>query len=707
MGLFNNFPYMDLSNLNLDFILREIRNLKDYQETASTAADSAEQSASAADLARQEAAQARNAAEQFAANAQTSARNAQSYAQHIADPVAGLVTSWLNENITNPTDPAIDKTLTIEGAAADAKAAGDKIKIYGAYGDGDNLLDTSLNTSGILNTNGGITENASFVTTWYLPALGAITMMFQAEESDIPTSTDTLYFFEYDASHTKLGSRQSFTIARGAKSAIFATSSVDCAYVRVSYVPARYTDVMIHDGSEVLPYEPYYVLKSEIAKAADLSAMESRVEECALLPTVYQDMELEAQQGNIRTNREVYNPSEDYAGRYVSIPVSPGDKYMVSGYSLNDYYPAVFVRTSTTVQTLLTGTNMSFTDEVITIPDTFDTLYVNGNIDYQLPVIKEPSRVSQDVFEQMISSEVSGSSAVYPLKCTLKNNVLFVKKKISEDRDLVISFGHVGGNSLFNFNSAFLLANEEDEPSNDFTGANAIASWSMSGSDWLAPYKVAAVNNANGDTPQNEYFTGGNHRTTNTASGGGVTAVEDSLEILVNGFKPIEDNTIYPCESVKVVWTNSVQAYNTSKADGTGRAVLTETWTMLIDNESIRLHNDIKALEAIDIKTYYGIQATNISGKKYRYVGGVTRTEQNGGTASDCGTLTCIQMNIWDSNFDMQMNVDPVDLGLFTFNNAGYAFFATTSKAYAYLISSALRVLAGEHLDFEGSYTFR
>lgn len=132
MGLFNNFPYLDLSNLNLDFILREIRKLKDYQETASTAAESAEQSATSADNARQQAAQARNAAEQFAANAHTSAREAQLYADNIADPVAGLVASWLGDHITNPSNPPLDTSLTVANAAADAKAAGDMISIVDA-----------------------------------------------------------------------------------------------------------------------------------------------------------------------------------------------------------------------------------------------------------------------------------------------------------------------------------------------------------------------------------------------------------------------------------------------------------------------------------------------------------------------------------------------------------------------------------------------
>lgn len=576
-----------------------------------------------------------------------------------------------------------------------------------AYERSDNLFDVDSIESGLLNTTSSVVANASYYTSDFIPVTGQQSVVFQAEASNISTSTDTIYFFEYNENKTKIGSRQSFTISRGNKTGTFSTGDASTAYIRVSYVASRYTDVMIHIGSEVVEYQPYYVMKSEIAKSADVSALAEQISDVTLLPTTYNEVETTITNGVIRTNKEVYNPSEGYAGRYISIPVSEGEVYSVSGYSLNSYYPCAFVRTETTVETLLGGTNMPYSDTVITIPANYDTLYINGNIDYQVPVIKEPSRVTQEEFEQIFADVSATSNSQYPLKCLYKNGVLFIKKKYNDNRDLVVSFANVGGNSLFNFNSAFLLNNTDVLPSDDFTGANAVAAWSMSGSDWLAPYKVTAVNNADGDTPANVYFTGGNHRTTNAATGGGATAAQQSLSIFVNGNKAITENVIYPCESVLVKWSNNVQAYNTSKADGTGRAVLNESWMMVVDKDGIRLHNTIKALEDINIKTYYGLQATNISNKQYRYIGGETRSAITGGTVGNSGNNTCRDLQIWDSDFNLTITINPTDLGLFA-HNEGYSFFATSSKLYGYVIGGdSMLVPSGAYLDLIGSYTFR
>lgn len=63
----------------------------------------------------------------YSEQAADSKQAAANYAEHIADPVSGLVTNWLTNNITQPTTPSIDKSLKVENAAADSRATGDYV----------------------------------------------------------------------------------------------------------------------------------------------------------------------------------------------------------------------------------------------------------------------------------------------------------------------------------------------------------------------------------------------------------------------------------------------------------------------------------------------------------------------------------------------------------------------------------------------------
>lgn len=126
MGLFEHWPYTNFHDLNLDWIIKKIPEVF-------TASAQAVQSAETAVSAKNDAVAAKDAAQLSAENAAASeesagqsAESAQNYAEHIADPVGGLVTGWLDDNIT-PTTPPVDASLTVQGAAADAKKTGDEI----------------------------------------------------------------------------------------------------------------------------------------------------------------------------------------------------------------------------------------------------------------------------------------------------------------------------------------------------------------------------------------------------------------------------------------------------------------------------------------------------------------------------------------------------------------------------------------------------
>lgn len=76
----------------------------------------------------------------------------------LAPYIPDVVTDWLNEHIT-PTTPAIDSSLTVSGAGADAKVVGDKFKVIDA-----DLIENGIENIFIDGTYNGGTYNGITVT---------------------------------------------------------------------------------------------------------------------------------------------------------------------------------------------------------------------------------------------------------------------------------------------------------------------------------------------------------------------------------------------------------------------------------------------------------------------------------------------------------------------------------------------------------------
>lgn len=435
------------------------------------------------------------------------------------------------------------------------------------------------------------------------------------------------------------------------------------------------------------------------------SLVVQRLNEKAELPHLHEYVSYTETRGITKKDLTVYDEGAEYMGRTTHISVTPGDVYLISGRSTSANYPcAQYVNSSNVVTELLGGSSVTYSNERVTIPEGAVTLYINGSASIPIGIVKIV-QMTQDEFDSYFSNEQSQNC---PLKALYKNGVLSVKRKHDATHDLVLTFGNVGGNSLFNFRSAYYIANSDDYPSDSFDEASATAVWTMSGTDWLGPYTVSANQNADGDAPTDVYFTGGNHRTTNTGTGGGVTAVQNSLSILIDGNKAIQENVVMPCRFAAAKWQNTVQAYNTSKANGSGRGVLTENWVMEITENDVKVHNTITALENITLETYYGLQAS-CSGKNYRYIGGENRGVYAIGTDTiNSGNNTCRTVELSDTNFTLDMTVEPIDLGLFE-NNKGWSFFPSATKMYAYLVAPDHEIVieTGEKYDVFGWYEFK
>lgn len=119
----DNIKHMQTRFAELD------EQVQEATDQAGRAQDEADRAAGRADFATEEADRATQQANNAAASAEDAAESeaaARNYAENIADPVSGIVTEWLADHISQ--GYAVDNTLTISGAAADAKKTGDEIR---------------------------------------------------------------------------------------------------------------------------------------------------------------------------------------------------------------------------------------------------------------------------------------------------------------------------------------------------------------------------------------------------------------------------------------------------------------------------------------------------------------------------------------------------------------------------------------------------
>lgn len=132
-GVGNKYPYSDFHELNTDFLIQKCaeiaQNLKDSitaRKGAETAQAAAEAAQEASETAQEAAETAQAGAETAQAGAETAETNTRDYYNNLATHISDDVTGWLAANVT-PVGSAVvvDSSLSISGAAADAKVTGD------------------------------------------------------------------------------------------------------------------------------------------------------------------------------------------------------------------------------------------------------------------------------------------------------------------------------------------------------------------------------------------------------------------------------------------------------------------------------------------------------------------------------------------------------------------------------------------------------
>lgn len=198
--------------------------------------------------------------------------------EDVPEVVPPIVSEWLAENI-DPDGAAgvVDKTLSIEGTAADAKAAGDQIRnVKSAFNfrvpEGYNLIDTVIDDTFINNTTGEPNTNSNYKATDFIPLAGDKFVL----GSGIGNAAIGFYGAWYDKDKTfisavTLGDR---TVDQyyGANYAFWTVSvPVNAKYIRLSFSNVFWTvGPVMYDGDVIRTlHQPYNAGNILIAEKQD------------------------------------------------------------------------------------------------------------------------------------------------------------------------------------------------------------------------------------------------------------------------------------------------------------------------------------------------------------------------------------------------------------------------------------------------------
>lgn len=126
MGFFDRYPYTNWHNVNLDWVLERVKEWGEMVEANDRAFKDLQEANEAFKQYVTEYLQNLDIQSQIDDKLDRMFESGE-LTEYLQPYVSNTVTTWLNENITEPEGVVIDSSLTVAGAAADAKATGDKI----------------------------------------------------------------------------------------------------------------------------------------------------------------------------------------------------------------------------------------------------------------------------------------------------------------------------------------------------------------------------------------------------------------------------------------------------------------------------------------------------------------------------------------------------------------------------------------------------
>ena len=211
--------------------------------------------------------------------------------------------------------------------------------------------------------------------------------------------------------------------------------------------------------------------------------------------------------------------------------------------------------------------------------------------------------------------------------------------------------------------------------------------------DILAPFSVKAQQNADGDRVKTWGYTGGNHAYADTS--GTPTAKTTLIELFVNN-KPVTEKS-GNFRTLTLHCKQEVQAWNTCKEDGTGRAVLIEDDVYIFDGEKMNVEVKITPLETIFIGTYYAMQLA----LPHPYTAYGDKVVSMIGEHDDCVPEYIEGAN---DNFAIRMHLERVGIGNYQYNSTSFKYKTSSDKAYYHPMENSGEFTTSDILWFKGYY---
>lgn len=356
-------------------------------------------------------------------------------------------------------------------------------------------------------------------------------------------------------------------------------------------------------------------------------------------------------------------------------------------------------------------------------------LDILGNLnDISNPTVGELQEIQKALSSNTVVKEIDiklivNNYNLKPLIVKKENKKIIVGRKYDKTTDLRTVINNDNVNGTPQLRSFHKFTNILQFPSDDFS--NIGDNFQANQSDYIGPIICKAVNNIDGDLPDELDFCGGMHNYNDTIDGNtntaNATARNISYSVFVDGYC-INDYLDYKsyAENVKIIIKNRIQASNTKKSTGGGREVVEETVTYEFkSNGDLNVEVVLLPLEDITVHKYYGFQANlnnfYANGSKiYFWKDNYTTTANDfywSGRVSGGKEHICYKTEVIKGDDKFIMELKPINLGsrFWLEANEAQVFSTEWGKVYYNLIrpsneNTGITFKTGASVSWSGVY---